>query len=164
MRQNWDATTSVLVAAVFAVATLGTGRTVDNITPYLAAGIAGGLAAAFATAVLSRWLYDHLKDDYGSLIRSTVDKHLKTAMRPYLVVIYASVGAAIYAIALAFISTIISGTWALVILTSGYIAIGLYVLLGFISLISITKRHMARSARILYLKEEEARRQRREKS
>ncbi|MEU2004493.1 hypothetical protein ABZ518_24280 [Rhodococcus sp. NPDC019616] len=125
----------------------------------LVAGVAAGCAVGATTLVGNRWITDMLsKDEYGVLIRS-IDSSESNVRKPYEIV--AAVGFSTAGLSL-FVFLIYKAIPPnlLVVLASILVGLGMYSILGSLTLIRITRRHSARAARIRALKEKNARDQR----
>jgi cyanate permease len=158
--QEWDATLSVIAAAVFWVVVGTSSRPLEPSQSLFITAVTIGVTIGSGAFVAGRWVSDRLsKDEYGTLIVA-FDPDESQTQRPYFIMALAGFITALLGILLAvtvdefprFLATIFYGLeFALVI----------YCVLGSISLVIISRRHQRRAAILRAMKEEAAREQRR---
>lgn len=161
--RHWDLIASVVIAAIFGITSWTRDEKLASLGTVLAAGMAGGLALGAATLVASRWLSDMLaKDEYGELIRA-IDNSESRARRPYEIVARTSFVTALSCLLTILIYQAVPDK-LVIILATLTLGLGLYSILGALTLVRITHRHQDRAARLRALKEENQREMRNRKN
>lgn len=159
LTRNWDLCVSVLLAISFCVTSLIRGEELKGIGPILIAGVAAGVAIGTTTLVASRWVTDLLtKGEYGELVRA-IDWDESKVRHPYEIVSTTSFSMAGLSVVNIIIYQAIPSN-LLIISTSILLGLGMYAILGSITLIRITRRHSSRAAKIRSIKEKNVRDQR----
>lgn len=159
LSRHWDAIGSALLAFLFLILAFARGDTVDPALPYLFSGIAGGLAVSGAAVGGWRWVSDRMKDsDYGELLR-VIDKKETNFSKPYITIAIAGLVTSFYSLVAALIEGAISDTFRALLVT-GLVLLASYCLLGSLSLLSLTRKHVARISSVRALREKNERDQR----
>ena len=156
---SWDLALAMLGTAAFAVALYTSDRPLEEARTVGIMAIPFGVAIAGAAFVSVRWLDDRTKDsEYGELVRVGDPEQLASQI-PYYLIVFAGIAASLVGVLLT-VTFKEFGRSATAALYSVMMFLGLYSVLGLLSLAVMTFRHSRRMSRLRALQEEDDRRKR----
>lgn len=161
----WDSVLALVVGIAATILMVASDRDLENTGAYSTAAISGGVALALANVVTLRWLSDRMKrSGYGELIRS-VDRDESALSLPYWIVFVAGITTAI----LGLLGVLLDGEvprTAAVAYWAALLTLGLYSLLGTLSLGRLSVWHLRQMGHLQAIQEaaDRANRERRRNS